>query len=594
MKKLLLASAMALVSFAFVTAPTLRAQDLTIQDPAEFNAYQQASTQSAPAAKAAALESFLTAYPQTVVKKVALDSLIDIYLGGNDQDKALSAATRLLQVDPTNMKALFYSVVIKKAICQKGIDPSTGDLKDQQSCDDSAALAQKGLTAPKPAGMTDDAWKTFTANAYPIFHSAIANDDAVSKKDYKSAIDEYNKELMLFSPDACAKAGPCLIDTLQLAQTYAKPGDSRDPIKAIWFYSRAWDFAPPAFKTQIETPLEYWYNRYHGTLDGPAANKSQMDAIKAQAQATLFPPETFKIEPAPTPDKLAHAALVGGDPMKLNLEDKEFILANGTKDDASKLWDLLKDQLTPVPGVVISDPVNSIAISATIGAAVKPTEYTVALAKPMACTDAPAETASVKAKLDFIQANAAPSDAGKIADLVAMEPIKIKKLTVELGASQLKVAVTQDAKDNKNPDFIVNMKQAVGCKDLPAAGFEFKTLPADELDATYDNYSQQPAASATVAPTAQIVLREGFIQAAKRRRLLKRLFAGLQPAPPCIVGRACNRQSASGIKGSSLQRAALFVWLQSLALSGPVALTRPLIQKPVARNAYSPSPIHRA
>ena len=510
MKKLVLASAMALVSFAFVTAPTLRAQDLTIQDPAEFNAYQQASTQSNPTAKATALESFLTAYPQTVVKKAVLDQLIDLYQGTNDADKELSAATRLLQVDPNNMKALFYSVSLKKAVCQKNLDPTTGEPKDAQSCDDSAALAQKGLTAPKPDGMADPAWKSFTGVAYPTYHSAIAFDDAVSKKDYKSAIDEYNKDLMLYAPDACAKPGPCLIDTLQLAQAYAKPGDARDEVKACWFYARAWNFAPAAFKTQIEPQLEYWYKRWHGNLDG-------INDVKTASAGTLFPPSNFAIAPAPKPDEIVHNVLATTpDLTKLNLEDKEFILANGNKDDSAKLWAVLKDQLTPVPGIVIADPVNAIAISVTKLAEVKATDYTVALAKPMACTDALPETATTRQKLDFIQANAAPSDAGKIADLVALEPAKIKKLTVDLGVSQLKVAVTQDAKDSKNPDFIVNMKEAVGCKELPAAGFEFKLQPADELDATYDNYTQQAAASATVAPTAQIVLRDGFIQAEKK------------------------------------------------------------------------------
>ena len=41
---------------------------------------------------------------------------------------------------------------------------------------------------------------------------------------------------------------------------------------------------------------------------------------------------------------------------KLNLEDKEFILANGTKDDAQKLWAVLQNQATPVPGIVIDAP----------------------------------------------------------------------------------------------------------------------------------------------------------------------------------------------------------------------------------------------
>ena len=105
---------------------------------------------------------------------------------------------------------------------------------------------------------------------------------------------------MLYPPDASTKPGPGLADTLQLAQAYAKPGDARDEVKAVWFYARAWDFAPPAYKAQIEPQLEYWYKRYHGTLDGDAAIKSQIGAIKAQAQATLFPPASFTIAPAPS------------------------------------------------------------------------------------------------------------------------------------------------------------------------------------------------------------------------------------------------------------------------------------------------------
>ncbi|HEX4757142.1 MAG TPA: hypothetical protein VH308_04135, partial [Terracidiphilus sp.] len=78
MKKLVLASVMALAGICLASAPTLRAQNsdqITIQNPAEFNAYQQASTQSDPAAKASALEEFLKNYPQSVVKKAVLDDL---------------------------------------------------------------------------------------------------------------------------------------------------------------------------------------------------------------------------------------------------------------------------------------------------------------------------------------------------------------------------------------------------------------------------------------------------------------------------------------------------------------------------------------
>ena len=442
MNKFVFATAMALAGLSLASMPALRAQDssqITIQDPAEFNAYQNASTQTDPAQKCAALEGFITTYPQSVVKKAVLDQMIDCYQAANQPDKAMSAASRLLQVDANNMKAIFISVYLKKAACSKSLDAS-GVATDPQTCDDSAALAQKGLTAPKPASTSDADWTNLTANAYPIFHSAIAFDDAVSKKDFKSAIDEYTKELMLYPPDACTKPGPCLADTLQMAQAYAKPGDARDPIKAIWFFARAWDFAPANFKTQIEPQLEYWYKRYHGMLDGDAAVTQQMDAIKTQAQATLFPPSGFTIAPAPSNQDLANKyCAVGPDDLKkLALEDKEFILANGSKDCTDKLWGLMKDQATPVPGIVIE------------------------------ATD-----------------------------------------------STIKMAVTQDAKDNKTADFIVNLAKPLDAKAVPTAGFEFKLQPAAELDGTYDTYTQVPAAG-TVEASVQIVLREGLVQPEKK------------------------------------------------------------------------------
>ena len=63
MKKLVFASVVALSTVGFVAGPMLRAQDqggqITIKDPAEYNAYQMFSTQTDPKHKAAAGGSFL-------------------------------------------------------------------------------------------------------------------------------------------------------------------------------------------------------------------------------------------------------------------------------------------------------------------------------------------------------------------------------------------------------------------------------------------------------------------------------------------------------------------------------------------------------
>jgi hypothetical protein len=461
MKKFVFASVMALASLSLVPAHTLRAQDqstIQIKDPAEYNAYQMATTQTDPKAKAAALEDFLTKYPQSVVKKTVLDMLIDTYQGLGDMDKTVSAASRMLQIDPSNLKAIYISVFIKKSQCAK--------TSDQQTCDDAAALAQKGLSATKPAGLDDAAWKQQTDAVFPFFISAIAVDDMVSKKDPAAAVEQYRKELMMYKPEDTTK-GAALGDTLQLALAYVKlqlvdaqaareaadkakaaPGDAalaaaakaakdkagQDYIMACWFFARAWNFAPANYKSQIEPQLEYYYKKYHGDLTG-------LDALKTQAAATLFPPGTLNIAPAKTPEEQIHDLLATtSDLNTLALADKETVLSVGSKEDADKLWALLQGKQTPVPGIVI-----------------------------------------------------------------------------ESNPNQIKVAVTQDAKDAKTADFIVNMKEPIADKDVPPVGSELKLMKdgGPELDGTYDTYTQIPA-SATAAASAQISLKDGILQTAKK------------------------------------------------------------------------------
>jgi len=432
MKKLVFASVVALTSVCLVSGITLRAQDITIKDPAEYNQYKMADGQADPKARAAGLESFLQTFPQSVVKATVLDSLLNTYQQLNDTDGVVKTGSRLLQIDPNNMKAIFLTVLVKEQQCKKSVDQKSGKSTDPTTCDDAAAMSTKGLATPKGAGVSDDDWKKQTDATYPVFHSAIAFDDVVSKGDIKAGIDEYRAELMLYPPDG-TKSGPGLVDTLNLAEAYAK-ATPPDALNAVWFYSRAWDFAPPSFKAVIEKKDEYWYNKFHGSLDG-------LDAIKTQAQATEFPPGTLNVAPAKTPQEKIHDILVGTpDLTTLALADKELVLAFGSKEDADKLWGLMKDKETPVPGVVI-----------------------------------------------------------------------------ESSASTIKVAVTDDAKQAKAADFIVNLKTPLADKDIPAVGSEFKLMKdgGPELDGTYDTYTQIPATD-TVAQSAQIVLKDAFIQAAKK------------------------------------------------------------------------------
>ena len=84
MKKSVLASLLALAtifpgSVSMVYAQAAQSGQITIKDPAEYNAYTNAVGQSTPAAKAAAIETFLTTYPNSVVKNDLLEVLMASY-----------------------------------------------------------------------------------------------------------------------------------------------------------------------------------------------------------------------------------------------------------------------------------------------------------------------------------------------------------------------------------------------------------------------------------------------------------------------------------------------------------------------------------
>ena len=147
---------------------------------------------------------------------------------------------------------------------------------------------------------------------------------------------------------------------------------------------------------------------------------------------------------------------------KLNLEDKEFILANGTKDDAQKLWAVLQNQATPVPGVVIDAPASVLKISVTTTAAVKPKDYVVKLTTPVACATAPAAPADAKVRprRTILLPMASRRIRTQSAEFL-LASAQDQKLTVEPAVGTINVAVTQDAKDNKVADFIVNLKEPV-------------------------------------------------------------------------------------------------------------------------------------
>jgi hypothetical protein len=371
------------------------AGQITIKDPQEYTDYTNAIGQSTPAAKAAAIETFLTKYPNSVVKTDLLQQLMLAYQG--DMAKMLDAADRLLAADPGNLRALATSVYIETTQAKQKTTPADA----QPLFDKAAAQAQTGLSATKSAGMSDADYQQLKTATVPIFDSAIAQDDQ-NKKDFAGATAAFTSELKAYPSPAQTQSGPGLNDTYLLGQAYAQetPPDLKN---AVWYLTRAAQYAPPQAKPTIEKAAEYFYNKYHGSMDG-------YPAIQALAQANLFPTADYNptaAPPPPSPADLAAQTVASTPDLKtLSLGDKEFILFNGKPEDAEKVWAVMKGQRVQVPGMIISATADSVQVAVTEDSKQsKKADFTINMKTPLKTVPAIGVTVTYDATFDSYVAN---------------------------------------------------------------------------------------------------------------------------------------------------------------------------------------------
>jgi hypothetical protein len=404
MKKVVVASVLAVATGIAYCLPAALALDdgqtqgaqsgqITIKDPAEYNAYTNAVGQSSPAAKASAIEQFLQQYPNSVVKEEMLEQLMASYEQAGQADKELDAANRLLQVNPNSIRALTIVVYMEKK-----------QTSDPAKLADAAAKAKTALAAPKPANLSDADFQKLKAATTPIFYDAIAV-DAAARKDYKAAAEAYTNELKAYADPTQTQAGPGLLATYQLGNAYVSQ-DPKDLVNGVWFLTRAAQYAPAGYKDQIEKAAEYWYKKYH-CAQSDSACQTNLDGyaqIQQLAKANLFPPDSYKpvaAPPPPSPQELAHQAVTSTPDLKtLALGDKEFILANGSPEDAGKVWDVLKDVTAEVPGTIVSATPDSVQLAVSEDAkASQKADFTINMKTPL--KDVPQPGTQVKYTATF-------------------------------------------------------------------------------------------------------------------------------------------------------------------------------------------------
>jgi hypothetical protein len=340
--------------------------------PAEYADYNAAIGQTEPKAKAAALEAYLTKYPQSAVKAETLQTLMITY-SGFDPTKTLDAADRLLQVDPNNLRALTFEVYFRKT----GADAVTDPAGKQAALDAAAGFATKGLAATKPKDMSDDDFNKMKAGSAQYFYSAIAT-AALNKKDTATAIENFKKELASVPVDQTTKPGPVLQDTYFLGLAYLQ-STPPDLLNCAFYVSRFVAFAPEPYKSQLAPTAKYCYKRYHGSEDG-------YDAVVTAASANLEPPAGFTVTPAPKASDIAHQTVASTpDLATLALSDKEFILQNGTPEDAEKVFATIKGKSVQIPdATVIAATDSSVQVAVSDDAVQSKTaDFTFTMKEPL-------------------------------------------------------------------------------------------------------------------------------------------------------------------------------------------------------------------
>ncbi len=354
----------------------------------EFQVYNNATTQTDPKAKAAALEAYLTQYPNSCAKEGTLVSLITVYGGANDIPHAISSADRVLQLDPTNPQAIFYEAFLHNvaagaaATAVNDPDPKKQAAAKQPDLDAGASAAQKGLALPKPANMSDADFTTYKETAYPTFYSVIGADD-LNKNDNAGAIDTYKKELAFVAGDPklapqLSAVGSVLQDTFYLGEAY-RQSTPPDYLDCAFYDARFVAIAPDPYKTQFAPNAKYCYRQYHGKDDG-------YDQLAQLAQANVTPPANLAttITPAPTPAEIIADILKTTTPDQLATSDKEYILQKGSADQAQTIWASMKGKALQFPDVlVIASTPQQVQVAATDNAkATKTADFTFNMAAP--------------------------------------------------------------------------------------------------------------------------------------------------------------------------------------------------------------------
>jgi len=405
MKKAL--AALLSVAVLMIGAMVAQAQDsgqVTIKDQAEFNAYNSIEGTTDPVAKAANIEAFLVAYPNSVVKTVLLEQLMGAYVQTQNADKAVDAAARVLKDNPNNIRALSMKVYIEKTKADQTQDAAA----KQSLLDDAAVSAAAGLAWKRPLTMSEADYKNVIASVTPIFYSTIA-EDVEGKKDYATAEKNYMQELTSVPAAQTIVPGQLLQDTFNMALDYYNQ-QPQDYLSCAYYAVRSAHYAPEPYKTSFNKTAKYCFHKYIGP--SPADGQT-LEALESIASNSLTEPADLKAQFKQfDPKDMAHNVIATtADLTTLAFSDREFILQNATQEDADKLWAVMNGVTVAFSGTVVSVSADGTQVllavtDEAIGS--KNADFAVTMKEPIAVDAIPAVGATIKINGTFTSYTKSP------------------------------------------------------------------------------------------------------------------------------------------------------------------------------------------
>ncbi len=147
-------------------------QQLTIKDPAEYNAYMKVVQMPNSVEKAEAADKFLAQFPNTVVKAELLKTELYVYQLVKNEDEEVRTAERLLECEPANLQMLaLLAYTYRECASRNGTNA-------KMCADNAIKVGRQGLDVierahTRPTGMTPEEYGSLKAQVRPIFQDAV-------------------------------------------------------------------------------------------------------------------------------------------------------------------------------------------------------------------------------------------------------------------------------------------------------------------------------------------------------------------------------------------------------------------------------------